>query len=98
MTSSTHRTRRRGHHPEYPAVTPPRMAKAGAAVKPRPVAKTPSTQHPQAPTAAARAPTAAAAQAHPAPVDSRSIAGLGPYESRYDISIGYGVDRRILVR
>jgi hypothetical protein len=97
MTSSTHRTRRRGRNPEYPAVTAPRKAKPGAAVKRPAAAKTPATPHTLA---GAQAPAAPAnpAQAHPAPVDGRSIAGLGPYESRYDISIGYGVDRRILVR
>jgi hypothetical protein len=95
MTSSMHRTRRRGRNPEYPAVTAPRMAKPGAAVKRPATAKTtPSAPHTLA---GAQAP-AEPAQAHPAPVDGRSIAGLGPYESRYDISIGYGVDRRILVR
>jgi hypothetical protein len=88
MSSSTSRPRRRVHRPGhttgYAFVNPP--------------SGTPHTGRPRVSVAATPAiEIRAAAGAPPPAVDGRPFAGLGPYESRYEIARGYAMERSILL-
>jgi hypothetical protein len=88
MSSSTSRPRRRLHRPGcnagyVPVNTPSATPRTGRPRKS--VAATPAIE------------IRTAAGAPPPAVDGRPFDGLGPYESRYEIARGYGMERSILL-
>jgi hypothetical protein len=88
MSSSTSRPSRRVYRPGHTTGYAPVNSPSGTSSSGRPrvsMAATPAIE------------IRTAAGASPPPLDGRPFAGLGPYESRYEIARGYGMERSILL-